>query len=190
MTKVWEPELVSSPWLSTWVSLTVNKGRYVSSTFSSPQIMTGWRLKSKADAHLHALWWKELNRNPCFSLTDWELTGHCGVQGWELVWRFPMVTATMEIIFFSGAFKDLEPGFNHSLKENKGRTWTGIAFLLFFFFFIWRFKRFPTGVFGGWARAPKAAAMSKGSISKWPSREQDEPSWPWGKLTLSGPRQK
>lgn len=42
-----------------------------------------------------------------------------------------MVTATMEIIFFSGAFKDLEPGFNHSLKENKGRTWTGIA--LFFF---------------------------------------------------------
>lgn len=42
--------------------------------------------------------------------------------------RFPMVTATMEIIFFSGAFKDLEPDFNHSLKENKGRTWTGIAF--------------------------------------------------------------
>lgn len=30
-----------------------------------------------------------------------------------------MVTATMEIIFFSGAFKDLEPGFNHSLKRTK-----------------------------------------------------------------------
>lgn len=39
-----------------------------------------------------------------------------------------MVTATMEIIFFSGAVKDLEPDFNHSLKENKGRTRTGIAF--------------------------------------------------------------
>lgn len=40
-----------------------------------------------------------------------------------------MVTATMEIIFFSGAFKDLEPDFNPSLKENKGRTRTGMAFL-------------------------------------------------------------
>lgn len=39
-----------------------------------------------------------------------------------------MVTATMEIIFFSGVVKDLEPDFNHSLKENKGRTRTGIAF--------------------------------------------------------------
>lgn len=120
---------------------------------------------------------KRAEQEPLFHI-NWELMGHCGVQGWELVWGFPMVTATMEIIFFSGAFKDLEPGFNHSLKENKGRTWTGIAL------FFWRCKRFPTGVLGGWAQAPKAAAMSKDFISKWPSREQGEPSWPWGKLSL------
>lgn len=86
-----------------------------------------------------------------------------------------MVTATMEIIFFSGAFKDLEPNFNHSLKENKGRTRTGIAF-----FFFLRFKRFPTGVLGGWVETPKAAAMSKDSISKWPSGCKMNPYGPEG----------
>lgn len=72
---------------------------------SDSQAMIRCTWKWKEDSHLHGFWQKEEHQNasPHFQPTSKQ----SGVEyrNRSYFWRFPMVTAAMEIIFFSGIFR-------------------------------------------------------------------------------------